>query len=147
MAPLAHLEALEAIRLLKARYFRYVDQKAWGPLAALFTPDATLHFVHRTPDPEPAAVAIARMAHVLQHAVSVHHGHMPEIEIIDETNATGVWAMEDRLWFSDAHPYPFGIRRLTGYGHYHERYERRDGVWLIATLRLDRLHVLSEPAG
>lgn len=28
-------------------------------------------------------------------AVSVHHGHMPEISIADDSNATGVWAMYD----------------------------------------------------
>ena len=37
------LEALEAIRRLKARYFRYVDTKQWDRFGELFCEDAELH--------------------------------------------------------------------------------------------------------
>jgi hypothetical protein len=33
------LEAIEAIRHLKARYFRYMDTKQWESLPGIFTPD------------------------------------------------------------------------------------------------------------
>lgn len=36
------LEAVENIKKLKARYFRFVDEKKHDELAALFTPDAEL---------------------------------------------------------------------------------------------------------
>jgi hypothetical protein len=35
---------------------------------------------------------------------SVHHGHMPIIDITPESSATGIWAMEDRLYRTKAHP-------------------------------------------
>ena len=45
--------------------------------------------------------------------------------------------MEDRLWWSvDGRE-----RRLHGWGHYHERYRRVDGQWLISYRRLERIRV------
>ena len=69
-------------------------------------------------------------------AVSVHHGHMPEISIADDSNATGVWAMYD--WVDD----PDHGRAFQGFGHYRERYRRgTDGNWRISELRLERVRV------
>ena len=74
------LASAEAIKILKAHYFRWVDTKQWTQLAELFTEDATIHFTQRTDEPEPLAVAIARISETLQPGViSVHHGVMPEI--------------------------------------------------------------------
>jgi hypothetical protein len=141
------LEAIEAIRLLKARYFRFVDQKRWAELRELFTPDATLHFTELTAEPKPLDKALRHMAAALgPQVVSVHHGHMPELEILDETRAKGIWAMEDRIYLPQSPPNPLGLRRLFGFGHYHETYLRSAGEWRIQTLRLDRLHVEKEAA-
>ena len=61
---------------------------------------------------------------------------MPEISIIDDSNATGVWAMYD--WVDD----PDHGRAFQGYGHYRERYRRgSDGNWRISELRLERIRV------
>jgi SnoaL-like domain len=79
---------------------------------------------------------VASVQRALADAVSVHHGHMPEIELTSSTSATGIWAMEDELWFPEGAP----VRHLHGYGHYHETYRLEDdGRWRIATLRLERL--------
>ena len=40
---------------------------------------------------------------VLQDVVTVHHGHMPEIELTSPTTARGIWAMEDMLRYPDGH--------------------------------------------
>lgn len=144
------LAAAEAIKALKARYFRYVDTKQWTALADLFTEDATIHFVETTDEPEPLAAAIARISGVLApDVISVHHGVMPEITIISGEEAAGIWPMKDILVFPPDRPNPLGLRRLEGHGHYHERYVRRDGEWRIASLRLERLLVEQEllPAG
>jgi len=73
---------------------------------------------------------------------TVHHGHMPEIDVVSPTRATGVWAMEDMLRWPEGAP----IRSLHGYGHYHETYVKLDAGWRIKTLRLDRLRVDFTPA-
>ncbi len=78
--------------------------------------------------------AMAQISEILKDATTVHHGHMPEIEIVDADNATGVWAMEDLVQLP-------GIA-LQGWGHYHERYRREAGSWKIASIRLSRLRLV-----
>ena len=72
---------------------------------------------------------------------TVHHAHTPEIEITSETTATGVWAMEDLLWWEDAGE----TQHAHGYGHYYETYEKLDGVWLIASRTIRRLRMDQTP--
>ena len=137
-----HLAAAEIGRL-KARYFRCLDTKDWACLETLFTPDAQAVYNVEgsgdlgTPDnPVTGPVAIAAfIRRGVEHLVTVHHGHMPEIEVTSPSTATGIWAMEDILQT------PGGENTLQGWGHYHETYERIDGRWLIRTLRLTRLRV------
>lgn len=140
-ASVARLAAIEEIKALKARYFRFVDSKQWSALRALFLPEGTLHFVDRTDQPETADTAIARIAKILTPGVvSVHNGGIAEIEVAGDT-ASAIWPMSDLIVFPVDRPNPFALARLHGFGHYHDRYERRDGIWRIAALRLDRLHV------
>ena len=78
------------------------------------------------------------MRDAVQQMETVHHGHMPEIEVTGEATATGVWAMEDLLRWSGRDG---TVHHLHGFGHYHERYVRVGGKWLIAEIRLSRLRV------
>lgn len=125
-----------AIERLKARYFRCMDTKDWAGFEAVFAPDAVMDMQEEAGDlirgaPEIAAYVRAQVGHV----ETVHHGHMPEIEITSPTTATGIWAMEDLLRWPPGGP----IDSLHGWGHYHETYERIDGDWRIASLCLTRL--------
>ena len=53
-----------------------------------------------------------------------------------------LWAMQDRVVWDEARAQEVGIRSLTGYGHYRERYARcDDGQWRIARTELTRLHI------
>ena len=146
----AGLEALIArqeIADLRARYFRLTDEKDWAGFAALFTPNAALSF----PDDAPGVRLEGRetiaeiVAKSLFDVVTVHHGHTGEVRLTAEDAAEGVWAMEDRLWFGSASPQP-GVC-LHGYGHYHDRYVRRDGAWLFQEVVLRRLRVDRWSAG
>lgn len=139
---------LEQIRALKARYFRLMDTKDWSGLREVFTTDV------RIDTSEDSGTIIDGIDEYLpflisqiDEVVTVHHGHMPEIEFIDGDTATGIWAMEDELWWPEGAP----ISHLHGYGHYHETYVRIDGEWRISSLRLTRLHRLfrfaDRPAG
>ena len=60
---------------------------------------------------------MAFLQETLGDVITVHHGHMPEIELTSPTTATGVWALQDVL------VWPNGMR-LEGYGHYHETYAK-----------------------
>jgi len=70
----------------------------------------------------------------IEDVVTVHHGHMPEIELTSPTTATGIWAMEDNLRWPDGSD-------LRGYGHYAETYEKADGAWRISSSTLTRLRM------
>ena len=86
---------------------------------------------------------VANIRRNLESAVSVHHAHMPEIEITSPTTAKGIWAMQDLLCFA-------GGVKLIGSGHYIEGYEKQsDGKWRLKAYQLTRLRVDIEkpPAG
>jgi SnoaL-like domain len=131
--------ALEEIKRLKARYFRAMDEQDWGAFQELFTTDAMMD-MSGSGGAVPADAVIhgaeritRAVSRFLAHARTVHHGHMPEIELTSATAAEGVWAMEDRLWRADGSEH--------GYGHYHDTYARVDGVWRIRSTKLVRLRV------
>ncbi|HYP64102.1 MAG TPA: nuclear transport factor 2 family protein [Acidocella sp.] len=140
MEPLQRLVAIEEIRLLKARYFRFMDTKQWDELASLFTPDMRVLTPKGDVHVQGGAAFATSLKHSLQHSVSVHQGFMGEIEILDEDNATGIWAMQDVIEWEDKHPVQ-GWKSITGRGHYHETYRKYEGAWRIATLTLTRVRL------
>jgi uncharacterized protein (TIGR02246 family) len=136
-----HLADIEAIRRLKASYFRTVDTRDWEGFVELFDEDATLDGGNgrREGRDEIARVVSA----VLDGVISVHHGHTPEIDVDPSgSEATGTWAMDDYLEWpaqSEQRGAPVGIR---GYGHYRERYRKGpDGRWRFVEVILDRIRV------
>ena len=137
---LQRLIDLEAIRHLKARRIRALDTKDWATYEALHAPD---HYSHNDGEPrwDGAKANTARVAKQLQDAITVHHAHTPEIELTSATTATGIWAMEDHIyWSRDG-----ADHWLHGFGFYHETYEKRDGQWLFTSRRLRRTHVMTSP--
>ncbi|MBA2933749.1 nuclear transport factor 2 family protein [Sphingomonas sp. CGMCC 1.13654] len=155
--PLQRLIAIEEIKALKARYFRCVDTKDWAGLETVFAPDIVFDRTYSRstrdpwtgdwspPPPSPpwlvhgreAVMAMVRAA--IEHLRTVHHGHMPEIDVIDESHATGIWAMSDELRAPD------GTLLLAGRGHYHETYIRLADGWAIASSGIHRLEILRGP--
>jgi ketosteroid isomerase-like protein len=135
-ARIARLEAIEEIRRLKARYFRCVDTKAWDEFAELFTDDVVIEFAESTSGARTKAEFVAAARRHFVGAVSVHHGHEPEIEILDECRATAIWPMYDLVEV----PAESSYVSHTGWGHYTESYRREaDGRWRISASRLTRL--------
>jgi hypothetical protein len=134
----AQLLEFEAIRQLKARYFRFLDGKRWSEWGELFTEDAVLD---TTDDAADAVVhgrdaIVARVSRTLEGVLTVHHGHMPEIRITGPDRARAIWSMEDYLEFPGDPP----ARIIHGRGHYHEEYVKgADGRWRIHSLKLRRL--------
>jgi len=136
--------AIEEIKRLKARYFRCMDTKDWDVFAEVFASDAVMDMCEEAGaapgDPDHithGAGAIAAMAKAGMTGVqTVHHGHMPEIELLSATRAKGVWAMEDRLRWETG-----PVRNLHGFGHYHDTYEKGDDGWRITSTTLTRVRV------
>ena len=139
MEAIERLVAIEQITRLKAAYFRYMDTKDWEAFADQFTADATMDVSGETGGGviEGRREIASFVRNAIGEVTTVHHGHMPEINIISPTEATGIWAMEDMLRWPDNSP----IRNLHGYGHYHDTYEKPRDRWLIKTTKLTRLRV------
>jgi uncharacterized protein (TIGR02246 family) len=124
------------IEKLKARYFRTLDLKDWTGYRAVFCEDVVMDISEAGgPRIEGADAFIEFLAPTLAGAVTVHQGHMPEIEIISDSTAQGVWALQDTIWWPDG-------TRMEGYGHYHETYQKREGEWKIKSSKLTRLNVV-----
>jgi hypothetical protein len=145
MDALVRLNAIEDIKQLKARYFRCMDTKDWDGFADVFAPDAVMDMTEEMRDQQTTADPVTRgnreIAAFVRAAVdpvtTVHHGHMPEIDLTSDTTATGIWAMEDKLRWPEGSP----IKAMHGYGHYHETYERVGKEWKIKKIMLTRLRV------
>ncbi len=130
---------LEALHVLKARYFRYLDTKRWREWGELFTPDAVFEIGFHYAEPLVGRDAIVgQISRNLAAVTSIHHGHTPELALIGPDDATGIWAMSDILITRSG---PQLGREMHGIGHYYDRYRRVDGAWRIASMRLTRLHV------
>ena len=152
MTDAERLLAIEEIKRLFARRIRAMDTKDWVLYDTCHAPDATLDSFATLPDQHKPAGSVARgkdqILAMIQKVVdgkvkvtTVHHAHMPEIEITSATTAKGIWAMEDLLrWQNGAVE-----EHLHGWGHYHETYEKIDGAWFIKSRRLTRLRVDSTP--
>jgi len=141
MDNLQELIARQHIMDVKARYCRVLDARDWDGFGALFTEDAVLD-VREDTGSEPfhgRKAIIDTVQAAVAHARSSHQVHSPEITFDGPDAANVVWAMQDRvIWEKGKSPIPTASG-ITGYGHYHERYVRLGGTWLIASLRLTRL--------
>ena len=134
------MDDLEAIKQLKARYFRTMDTKHWAAMRQLLCDDFVMDATASGGSVVVGAdESIRFLRSSIGDVVTVHHGHMPEIELTSATTADGIWAMEDMLRWPDG-------RELHGYGHYTETYEKADNQWRIKSLKLTRLRMeLSGP--
>jgi hypothetical protein len=140
-AQCATLAGIEAIRQLKARYFRLMDAKAWAEFGDLFCRDAVIEGGDQQITGRSAIVGfVSRMSDGVR---SAHQGFLPEIEILGPATARGTWAMSDYYEVRGTDP-PVGF---TGFGHYHDRYAHEDGAWRIAASRLTRLKIIPLAGG
>jgi hypothetical protein len=143
MDAVAKLTAISAIKQLKAKYFLWVDTQDFDMLRKeVLHPDVTFQLSEFREEPfRSADEVLAMFAEGLAGKHSVHHGHMPVIEILSETSAKGIWAMEDRIYWGAPDAQQKGAMYLHGFGHYHETYGKTEAGWRIETVRLTRLHL------
>jgi hypothetical protein len=154
MNDIEQLLATESVKKVKAQYWYAMDKKDWGLLASVFSRDAIVDFrgerdlasgesIDRLPPVAAALAAGDEGAHqgrdrivkwyieVLQHWVTVHHGHAPIIDITGPETAKAIWPLFDYI--------DNGTKAMMGYGHYYEDYVKENGQWRISYLALTRL--------
>jgi hypothetical protein len=143
---LRRLLDIEEIKQLKARYFRLYDARRWDEFRALLTDDVhvSAEGLETAYDNADDYVRSAIERNPDNAAQSVHHGHMPEIEIKDDGTAVGTWSMFDYVERVTAD----GARLVRqGYGRYDEEYRKENGSWKISSMRLSRSRLDELPPG
>ena len=123
------------MRVTKARYFRFIDQKRWDEFPSLFVADVHVDVTddmrlcrsrpeprhHRRARTSSRATSAARSTASTPCTTATCRRSTSSTT----THATAITAMFDRLQFADG-------RVQVGYGHYDEEYRLDDGAWRIA---------------
>lgn len=144
------LGAIEDIKQLKAKYFRGVDSADGELVRGILAEDCELDYIGCCTDPSSGQDFMPAMNVVLKGLdswisdafknagiITVHQGHNSEITVTTDTTAKGIWSFTDRFFMPPGSPFS----RLTGYGHYHESYEKIGGEWKLKTTRITRIWV------
>lgn len=130
-AKLRHIEDIEAIRQLKARYFFCCDQKDPDGMRACFAVgDVTIDYgvVGRFTHRDQLVDVFAQLA-CHDHIVEMHHGVNPKITILDRSMASGTWG----LHYQQIDTLKQTVTQLGA--HYHDEYRKIDGAWKISATR------------
>jgi hypothetical protein len=122
------LVELEAIKRVKYRYLRGIDQKLWDDLALVLTDDCVAsysggkyHFEGRD-----AIIDFLRRSMGADSFHSSHRVHQPEIDLQSADTATAVWAMDDVVVMTDWN------LTVRGAAFYDDEYRKIDGSWRIS---------------
>ncbi|MCW2855424.1 MAG: bile-acid 7-alpha-dehydratase [Marmoricola sp.] len=133
------LEAIEAIRQLKYRYFRTLDLKMWDEFGDCLADDVTARYGTQAMDKplhydNRKDVVDFMSANLGPGIVTIHIASHPEISVEGET-ATGSWGFEDTVIVPD---FKMIIR---GGGYYVDAYRKDpDGKWRIAATKYERIY-------
>lgn len=135
MDDLARLISVEAVKQLRARYCRCIDTKAWAELRSVLAPDVELDLpsLKDRGGVRGADAFIDLVQTWFANSPSLHLNVLPEIEIRSESAATAIWKQEHFL----PQAYSLGSKHGHGYGYSYDTYEKRDGVWLVKSVRLE----------
>jgi uncharacterized protein (TIGR02246 family) len=135
------LQALEAIKQVKYRYFRALDCNDWELFADCLTADCSASYSDGKLCLEGRDAIVAFMRENMSGAdfLSMHHGHHPEIRFENTDNATGIWYLEDTIISLTRKT------RLFGAAIYTDRYRREGDTWRIAATGYKRTFEFIEP--
>jgi hypothetical protein len=132
---------IEAIKRQKHAYFRCIDTANMDELATLFHDDVSVHFIGgsyewKTQGKEEYLqnIGISFSSESIGH----HNGHQPEIQMISESEATGIWYLADHMWILNHNAKTYGT------AIYWDRYLKVDGQWLIKDTKYERLYEINE---
>jgi bile-acid 7alpha-dehydratase len=128
------MEDIEAIKKLKAKYFRCVDKKLWDEMEEVWIEDAVADYGMGIEllQGRKAIMEFLKKNLDRDSMISVHQGHNPEIEITSDTTARGVWVLNDRLIIKT-------IATLNGWGYYEDEYVKVNGEWKNKSTKITRI--------
>jgi SnoaL-like domain len=129
------LEAIELIKQLKARYFRFLDTGDLEGLKTVFTEDAEAYF--KGGDYEFSLKGWSQLRDFYQQSFTptkfgMHHGHHPEITVNGD-HATGIWYLQDIFINLE------NSTTLQGSALYDDKYIKVSGEWKLLYTGYKRL--------
>ena len=133
---MSNLEDLEAIKRLKYKYLRCLDQKRWDELRECFIEDATSAYSGGkfSFEGRDAILEFLTKAMGADSFLSSHTVHHPEIDFTSDTSATGTWALQDVVIETKANI------TIRGAAFYHDEYVKLDGEWKIRSTGYERTY-------
>src|SRR5262249_38909613 len=132
-----------AIKRLKYRYARCLDQKLWDEIGDCFTADAVAEYSggSYSYDGRDAIVDFLRRSMGAETFHSSHRMHHPEIDLTGPTTARGVWALEDTVIEAQ---WQITIR---GASFYDDEYVKEGDVWRMTRTAYKRTFEELQPRG
>jgi hypothetical protein len=126
---IARLEAIEAIKQLKAKYFLACDNKQPTVVRSCFVDGDMVIDYGRVGSFTNAddMVAIYTKYACGEHIVEMHHAQNPQIEIISDTEASASWGLY--YYMIDTHQN--SVTQLGGF--YEDEYRCEGGEWKISS--------------
>jgi hypothetical protein len=131
---------IEAIKQLKHAYFRCIDTANLAELGTLFHEDVLVHFIGGNYEwkLQGRQEYLDNVGNSFSNqSIGHHNGHQPEIQILSDTEATGIWYLSDNMWILNHKAF------TTGTALYWDRYLKVDGRWLIKDTRYERLYEIN----
>ena len=127
------LEDIEAIKRLKAKYWRCLDRKLWTEMEDVFAKDATADYGPKYRLAGREAILQFLKASLGPDSVSTSHGgHSPDIDITGATTAKGIWTLNNLMTRESG-------TRIMEWGHYEDEYVEEGGRWSISRTKIIRI--------
>lgn len=132
---------IEKIKQLKARYFRALDTNDWPLFGDCLSEDCVANYSDGRLVREGRDAIVAFMSKHMTGPtlLSMHHGHTPEIEIVDDNHATGIWYLNDLVMDLKSNT------QLSGAAIYHDEYVRKNDGWKISKTGYSRTFEYYQP--
>lgn len=131
----------EEIKQVKAKYLRCIDTKDWKGFRETISEDLKTSYGNGTLSFNSAAETIDYLStNMPRELLSQHNCHTPEIWFESETTAHGHWYLHDYLLATGNNS------RYNGTAIYTDKYEKRNGKWLITETGYLRIFAESWPS-
>lgn len=136
---LTRLEDIDAIKQLKARYLNACDRQDPEAVRDCFAQgevviDMSYFGRCENRDEFVDGIFVPRGCH--EYVLDMHHCANPEIEILDQSNATGIWCLNYR----NINTQDQTVTLMSAL--YHDRYSKVDGKWKVSGSRTEYRTVL-----
>lgn len=128
------LEDIEAIKRLKHKYWRCLDNKSWDGVLDCFSEDAVVDYGPNIKlEGKKTLVEELRAKLGGDSWIGIHQGHNPEIDVTSDTTAKGIWELYVHTIWSELN------RGLRLGGFYHDEYVKEGGEWKIKSTKMTRI--------